>query len=65
MSTPRIPIPEDWTPEQAFAVIDFLSDIHQTIWEAYESEIVEVLLRKEQSPKPDSPEQYPEGECPP
>ena len=28
-------LPEDWTPDQAFAVAEFLIALHDAIWEGY------------------------------
>jgi hypothetical protein len=44
-------IPEDWSPEQALAVYDFLTDLQQRIWDRYELALY-ALLR----PDPDQPD---------
>jgi hypothetical protein len=36
-------IPDDWSPEQALAVIELLDDLHQIIWERYQLQLYELL----------------------
>ena len=42
-------VPEDWTPEQAFAVFELLSDLRARIWMRYGLELHE-LIREQRSP---------------
>ena len=42
-------IPEDWTPEQAQAVVDLLDDLRERIWEHYALPL-HGLYRKQRQP---------------
>ena len=33
-------IPDDWSPEQAIAVYDFLDEVRERIWDRYQEHIV-------------------------
>jgi len=41
----RVPIPTDWSPAQAQALLDFLDALHDAIWRVYEAPLVEKILR--------------------
>jgi hypothetical protein len=41
-----IQLPPDWTPEQAFAVHDLLTELAGGIWEHYETAMIESLQRE-------------------
>jgi len=34
-------IPEDWSPEQAIAVYEFLDEVRERIWDRYQEPIIE------------------------
>ncbi len=36
-------IPDDWSPQQAFAIYEFLGDLQQRIWDRYELQLLELL----------------------
>jgi hypothetical protein len=38
-----LPLPNDWTAEQALAVHDFLADLTEAIWQRYEDPMIELL----------------------
>lgn len=38
-----IQIPAHWSADQALAVFDFLNELSQTIWEHYESQLLELI----------------------
>ncbi|KVW62287.1 hypothetical protein [Burkholderia ubonensis] len=46
-------LPDDWTPEQAFAVFELLSDLRARIWMRYGVELHE-LIREQRSPPIDA-----------
>lgn len=53
-------IDANWTPRQAFAVIELLDDLRDKIAAHYQSDLFE-LLRDERTPAmPDIPEPWPE-----
>ena len=37
-------IPDHWSPRQALAVYDFLSELQQQIWDRYEQTLVELII---------------------
>ena len=37
-------IPNHWSPRQALAVYDFLSDLQQQIWDRYEQPLVDLIV---------------------
>ena len=37
-------IPNHWSPRQALAVYDFLSELQQQIWDRYEHTLVELII---------------------
>ena len=49
-------IPDDWSPEQAFAVYQFLTTLGDSLWDRYQIDIVDQLrdsLAKEHDPQLD------------
>lgn len=50
MSWPRddylIQLPTDWTPEQALAVHDWLSELSAVVWRHYEAPMRDLLARE-------------------
>jgi hypothetical protein len=38
-----LPLPDDWTPEQALAVYDLLNDLAESIWNRYELQLLELV----------------------
>ena len=37
-------IPNHWSPRQALAVYDFLSELQQQIWDRYEQPLIDLIL---------------------
>lgn len=46
-------IQDDWTPEQALAVIELLDDLREVIWQRYQLPL-QGLLRKQRSAQDES-----------
>ena len=49
-------LPDDWTPEQALAVYELLSELAETVWNHYEIPLIELLapkLDQDQSSQPE------------
>ena len=44
----QLTIPDDWSAEQALAVLNFLDACYDAIWDAYEQPVTELLLGDEQ-----------------
>jgi len=36
-------IPDEWSPEQALAVVELLDDLREVIWERYQLQLYELL----------------------
>ena len=36
-------IPDDWTPEQALAVYDFIDELREAIWTRYQLQLIELM----------------------
>ncbi|MDZ7750226.1 MAG: hypothetical protein U5S82_00905 [Gammaproteobacteria bacterium] len=36
-------IPDDWTPEQALAIDDFIDELRDAIWSRYDRQLVELM----------------------
>jgi hypothetical protein len=47
-----VSIHDDWTGPQAMAVVDFLNDLQQAIWEAYERPILDCYHPDADDPPP-------------
>jgi len=43
---PLLQLPTDWTPEQALAVYDWLTDISAVVWRYYETPMRDLLERE-------------------
>lgn len=52
---PRLSIPKHWTPAQAEAVHDFLMDVVQAVFEAYDVTLVDLARGDPASWPPDEP----------
>jgi hypothetical protein len=39
-------IPDDWSPEQALAVIELLDDLRHIIWERYQLQLQELMQQQ-------------------
>ncbi|MDZ7753678.1 MAG: hypothetical protein U5S82_19040 [Gammaproteobacteria bacterium] len=37
------PIPDDWTPEQALTIYDFIDELRDAIWSRYDRQLVELM----------------------
>ena len=57
-----VPVPRDWTPEQAEACLELLHALYDAIWEDYEDVLVTRYLAKgmgvDQPPDPPEPPDY-------
>lgn len=40
--------PTHWSPHQAYAALNILEELHQMIWDAYENELVEIIVLEQQ-----------------
>lgn len=38
-----LPLPDDWTPEQALAVYTLLNELAEAVWNRYEIALIELL----------------------
>ena len=56
MST--LPLPDDWTPEQALAVYELLNQLAETIWNRYEIPLIELLVPEYNDNDPSQPELF-------
>ena len=45
-------LPDDWTPEQALAVVELLDDLRERIWAHYQIPLHD-LVREQYGPTPD------------
>ena len=45
MKSPPFP-PEDWSPQQALAVLDLLDALQQAIWKRYETVLVPLCIEQ-------------------
>ena len=54
-------IPADWSPEQAFAVVDLLDELREHIWGKYQVQLFETYTER-QSPEPTAKHATPSGE---
>ena len=49
-------LPDDWTPEQALAVYELLTDLAEALWSRYEAPLTELLkpdLEQDDEVQPD------------
>ena len=61
----RLPfLPDDWTPEQALAVVEWLDDLRERIWAQYEIGLYEVL-REQRTAFPTTDPANPDSTDPP
>ena len=44
----QLRIPQNWSAEQALAVLDLLDACYDAVWSAYEERVTELILRDEQ-----------------
>jgi hypothetical protein len=49
----NLPIPKHWSPHQALAVLDFLEELHQALWEAYQEPLLDILVNHKTDEPPD------------
>ena len=36
-------IPDDWSAEQAWAVVEFIHQLEEIVWDAYENQLLELV----------------------
>ncbi len=60
MTTPftyaPLQVPEDWTPEQALSVYEYLHQVAEAVWERYEIDLLPLVIpdpSPADSPQPD------------
>ena len=53
-----LPLSDDWTPEQALAVYELLNDLATSIWNAYEPQLLELILPEIQQDDASQPELF-------
>lgn len=51
-------IQNDWSPEQALAVVELLDDLRETIWNRYQLQLHELLREQQRMPIPVSSESF-------
>lgn len=39
----QLPIPDDWTPQQALAVYDFVDALREAIWTRYQLQLLTLM----------------------
>jgi hypothetical protein len=49
-------IPDDWSPEEALAVYQFLQTLSERIWERYHDEVVAFLQADRMTYRPEDPQ---------
>ncbi len=69
MSTPPSPFtllpPEDWTPEQALAVYEVLSQLAEMVWNRYEIALIDLLVPELDQDPASQPELFDFDDQPP
>lgn len=55
---PAITIPTSWPPSQAMAFLDLLEVVHGAIWDAYETQLIDLILADLQRPADDDTHEY-------
>ena len=45
---PLFPLTEEWSPAQKLAVYDFCRLLSETLWQQYEDELLDEMLRQDQ-----------------
>ena len=53
-----LPLPRDWTAEQALAVHEFLADLTEAVWQQYEDPMLELLHGEERQDKDEQPDLF-------
>ena len=48
-----LPIPQHWKPRQAFDYFDFLGQLQHAIWDAYQDQIVPLIIADNAPEPPD------------
>ncbi len=41
-----VPIPENWSAEQALLVLDLLEELHKAVWDVYEEPLGPILRKQ-------------------
>jgi len=49
-----VSIPDEWTGPQAMSVVEFLHELEQAIWEAYERPILDCIHPEAEEPPTDA-----------
>jgi hypothetical protein len=56
-------LPDDWSPEQALAVVELLDDLRERIWQHYQIPLHQ-LIEDQRAANPDNTDE-PQGDTPP
>jgi hypothetical protein len=56
---------EDWTPQQALAVYELLSEMAETVWSRYEIELIDLLASELDQDPASQPELFDFDDQPP
>ena len=51
-------LPDDWTPEQALAVYELLTELAEIVWNHYEIPLIELLSPELNEDDPSQPELF-------
>jgi hypothetical protein len=57
-------IPDDWSPEQALAIVELLDDLRHVIWERYQLQLHELLREQHCSDLAENPKSIEEDDPP-
>ncbi len=57
-------IPDDWSPEQALAMVELLDDLRHVIWERYQLQLQELLSEQHCSDLAENPKNIEEDDPP-
>ena len=58
-------LPEDWTPQQALAVYELLSELAETVWNRYEIALIDLLVPELDQDPASQPELFDFDDQPP
>ena len=53
-----LPLPDHWTPEQALAVYELLTDLAETVWNQYELALIELLAPQPEQDETSQPDLF-------
>ena len=53
-----LPLPDHWTPEQALAISELLTDLAETVWTQYELALIELLAPQPEQDETSQPDLF-------